>query len=221
MRTALTLCLSAGLLACLDCGARGELLDGATLAAGSGGGSTSVATTAVGATTTSSGSGGDSVCAGDALVPFDPPTGSTCGCLPAAGFALDGDCGPLELVAPFIRPPELEVPCGTSVPFGRSDECDGLVSYVVGACRGEGHAPCALLRYRQDGGAPAVLMGGLFVDGAGEPWTLEDGGVDLDPDQPGQYAGHFFGTARSAGGDTLSLEGRFEICSAFSTVCPK
>ncbi len=68
---------------------------------------------------------------------------------------------------------------------------------------------------------PPVLMGGLFVDGGAETWVLEDGGVELTPTELGQHAGQFFGTARSADGDTLSLEGRFEVCSAFPTVCPK
>lgn len=215
MRTAPSLLLSVGLLAC---GARGELLEGGELSAGAGGGS-SVATAGVGATSASSGSGGDAVCTGAALVPFDPPTGVTCGCLPSEGFVLDGDCGRLSLDAPFIRAPELDVPCGTSEPFGQTDECGGLTTHVVGACRDEGYSPCMLLRYREGGSSVPVLMGGLFVDGAGETWTLEEGGVDLVATDQGRDTGTFQGTARNAGGETLSLEGRFEVCVAFATAC--
>ena len=213
------------LLVLAACGARNQLLEGGegSLTGGGGAGNTasSTATTAVGDTATSTGSGTMDVCTGEALVPFDPPTGSTCGCPPAAGFTLEGDCGPLVLDAPFIHPPELEVSCGTSVPFGESVICERNFGFTVGACRDEGHAPCVLLQASPDPNTGTFDATGFFVDGAGANWPLEDLFVNGALGPTGLIEGSFDAVARSADGQTLGLSGTFQICSAVSIVCPK
>jgi len=155
-------------------------------------------------------------CDGQTPLPVPPDLGDECMCPPVKGFVFDGECGGLELSAPYTTDNQSTLFCDPGAAYSTKYMCKQYFRTTVNACIAPNVAPCIQLVHEYS--SSGDLRGGTWIDGTGQTWGLSE--VTFGATNILDKSGTFKALATNAAGETTTLSGSFDTCLAYYSVCP-